>query len=65
MADHIISDHIISEVTGKQINKIIISVHIISDVTAKQKKKKIMLVMSKDLAFGCKWYYQFLCVWLK
>lgn len=56
MADHIISDHIISEVTGKQINKIIISVHISSDVTAKQKKKKIMLVMSNGLAFVCKWY---------
>ena len=57
MADHIISDHIISEVTGKQINKIIISVHISSDVTAKQKKKKKkMLVMSNGLAFVCKWY---------
>lgn len=50
------ADHIISEVTGKQINKIIISVHISSDVTAKQKKKKIMLVMSNGLAFVCKWY---------
>ena len=55
MADHIISDHIISEVTGKQINKIIISVHISSDVTANQKKKK-MLVMSNGLAFVCRWY---------